>query len=114
MSAIYVSPKNNVELISFYKTLDILVVPSQQDNSPNVIVEALATGTRIIGTNSGGIPELLRLCNQPVVESHSLEDLVRALQPSAIAQIETPDPITVKDNFGYQAYAEQMVSLYSE
>jgi glycosyltransferase involved in cell wall biosynthesis len=114
MSAIYVSPKNNVELISFYKTLDILVVPSQQDNSPNVIVEALATGTRIIGTNSGGIPELLRLCNQPVVESDSLEDLVRALQPSAIAQIETPDPKTVKDNFCYQAYAEQMVHLYSE
>ena len=114
MSASYLSPKNNHELISFYKTLDLLVVPSQQDNSPNVIVEALAAGTKIIGTNSGGIPELLRLCNQPVVESHSREELVRALQPSAIAQIETPNRKIVEDNFGYKAYAEKMVHLYSE
>jgi glycosyltransferase involved in cell wall biosynthesis len=114
MSARCLSPKNNVELISFYKSVDLLVVPSQQDNSPNVIIEALAAGTRIIGTNSGGIPELLRLCNQPVVESHSREDLVRALQPGAIAQIESPDPKIVKDSFSYKAYAEQMVRLYSE
>lgn len=114
MSARCLSPRNNAELISFYQILDLLVVPSQQDNSPNVIVEALASGTKVIGTNSGGIPELLSSYNQPIIESNSREDLIRALEPSAIAQIEAPDPRKAKESFGYKAYAEQMVRLYSE
>jgi glycosyltransferase involved in cell wall biosynthesis len=114
MRAKCINPRNNEELISFYQTLDLLVVPSQQDNSPNVIIEALAAGTKVIGTNTGGIPELLTLCNQLVVESNSHKDLVKALQPTSIAGIAPPDQKLVKDHFSYQSYAERMVQLYCE
>ena len=46
---------------SFWEEIDYLLVISRQDNSPNVIHEAKIMGIPIIGTNVGGIPELLNL-----------------------------------------------------
>lgn len=43
----------------FWKKTQILLVPSIQDNSPNVIHEAKQRGIPVIGSNVGGIPELL-------------------------------------------------------
>lgn len=42
-----------------YSAADVTVVPSLQDNSPQVILESLACGTPVLGTNVGGIPELI-------------------------------------------------------
>lgn len=43
----------------FWKLTQILLVPSIQDNSPNVIHEAKQRGIPVIGSSVGGIPELL-------------------------------------------------------
>ena len=43
----------------FWKRTEVLLVPSLQDNSPNVIHEAKQRGIPVIGSNVGGIPELL-------------------------------------------------------
>jgi glycosyltransferase involved in cell wall biosynthesis len=42
-----------------YSAADVTVVPSRQDNSPQVILESFACGTPVLGTNVGGIPELI-------------------------------------------------------
>lgn len=43
-----------------FRDIDVLVVPSLwHENTPLVILEALATGTPVLATNTGGIPELL-------------------------------------------------------
>lgn len=42
-----------------YSAADVTVVPSLQDNSPQVIIESFACGTPVLGTNVGGIPELI-------------------------------------------------------
>ena len=46
-------------MIDFWKTIDILCVPSIADNSPNVIHEAEILGKPVIASETGGIPELL-------------------------------------------------------
>ncbi len=38
---------------------DLLIVPSLQESFPNVIIEAFLLNVPVIGTNVGGIPELL-------------------------------------------------------
>ena len=44
-----------------YAALDVLVVPSiHEEPLGNVVLEAMASGTPVIGTLSGGIPEMIR------------------------------------------------------
>ena len=45
--------------LNFWETIDVLLVPSRADNSPNIIHEAKRFGIPIIATEVGGITELL-------------------------------------------------------
>lgn len=38
---------------------DMVVIPSHEDNLPNVMLEALACGTPVLGTRVGGIPDAI-------------------------------------------------------
>ena len=38
--------------------------PSEEDCSPNVVIEAMACGLPILTTNSGGIPEIIECENK--------------------------------------------------
>jgi glycosyltransferase involved in cell wall biosynthesis len=62
--------------------LDVLVVPSRYpENSPNVILEAQAAGIPVIGSNLGGIPELVRHdVNGLLFEPNNPADLAKQLQ----------------------------------
>lgn len=44
----------------FWRSIDVLLVPSRADNSPNVIHEAKLWGIPVVSTNVGGIPEILQ------------------------------------------------------
>ena len=43
----------------FWRNIDVLLVPSQADNSPNVIHESKLWGIPVIASDVGGIPELI-------------------------------------------------------
>jgi len=47
------------DITEIYEAADVVVVPSQDENLPKVIQEALAYKTPIVASNSGGIPELV-------------------------------------------------------
>tara|TARA_Y100000996_G_scaffold415264_1_gene409039 strand:+ start:160 stop:1323 length:1164 start_codon:yes stop_codon:yes gene_type:complete len=49
------------ELSNYYKSSKIFIFPSEEDCSPNVILEAMACGLPILTVKSGGIPELINL-----------------------------------------------------
>ena len=44
---------------AIFAAADVLVVPSEVENYPNVICEALACGVPVVGSHVGGIPELV-------------------------------------------------------
>lgn len=44
----------------FYAALDVFICPSKQDNLPNTVLEALACGRPIIGSDIGGIPDMVQ------------------------------------------------------
>jgi len=49
---------DNLASVAF-SAADAIVLPSRQDNLPNTMVEALACGTAVIGSDVGGIPDLV-------------------------------------------------------
>jgi glycosyltransferase involved in cell wall biosynthesis len=51
---------DNRKLAATYAAADVLVVPSQLDNLPNTVLEALACGTPVVGNPVGGIPDMVR------------------------------------------------------
>jgi glycosyltransferase involved in cell wall biosynthesis len=73
---------SGTQLWDILANLDILVVPSRWvENSPNSILEAQAVGVPIIGTNLGGIAELVQHeRNGLLFEVDNADDLAKQLQ----------------------------------
>jgi len=48
------------ELVDLYRTADVFVLPSLYEPFGMVIVEAMSCGKPVVGTDAGGIPEIIR------------------------------------------------------
>jgi glycosyltransferase involved in cell wall biosynthesis len=64
-------------LPAVYGVADVLVLASEREGWPNVLLEALACGTPVVATNVGGIPE--------IVSSHDAGRILSERSPAAIA-----------------------------
>jgi glycosyltransferase involved in cell wall biosynthesis len=72
-------PRQPLESVpSYLAAADILVLPSHSEGTPNVVLEALASGRRVVATSVGGVPDL--------ITSHKLGSLVPPRDPDALAE----------------------------
>lgn len=62
---------------SYLAAADLLVLPSHHEGTPNVVLEALASGRRVVATAVGGVPDL--------ITNPTLGSLVPASDPDALA-----------------------------
>lgn len=46
-------------LAALYCAADVLLLPTLEDNLPNVVLEALAVGTPVVAFNVGGVPDMV-------------------------------------------------------
>lgn len=104
--------RNPSDLQEVLSEIDVLVVPSTHDNLPNVLGEALINGVGLIGSDVGGIPEVIEMFGQRLFPSGDLESLIRAMRNYQItdrADLQSKAKVV----FGYQAIAKKMITIYS-
>lgn len=70
-------PRPLAEIPQWMAACDVLTLPSWAEGTPNVVLEALASGRRVVGSAVGGIPDLLT--------DGSLGELVPARDVDALA-----------------------------
>ena len=51
--------QNDAEAGNYYRAADLYLHPARADTFPNAVLEALASGTPVVATSVGGIPEQL-------------------------------------------------------
>ena len=103
--------------LDFWSQIDYLLVLSVADNSPNVIHEAKYFGIPIIGSNVGGIPELLDPKNDYTIESSGnqiseLESLLKSIESS----FKYIDPLSIQNKYNRlsMAHLRKLIKLYQK
>ena len=63
----------------WFRTADVLCLPSHNEGVPNVVLEAMACGTPIVATRVGGIPEVVPEFAGLLIPLHDRQALASAL-----------------------------------
>jgi len=107
-----VEANSDEEVISELINLDVLVVSSTEDNSPSVIGEALSLGVRVIGSNVGGIPEILQKFGMPTFESKNANALAEHLINLSHSHNVHETRHLAKEEFGEVKIGKQYAEFY--
>lgn len=68
-------------IVTLYSASDVFVIPSLEENLPNMIMESMACGTPVVGFETGGIPEMIdHLENGYVAAYRQAADLMRGIR----------------------------------
>jgi glycosyltransferase involved in cell wall biosynthesis len=98
--------------------IDIFVNTSSIESFPNAALEAMACGCCVIGSNVGGLPELITHREDGLVfESTSLADLTAAIrlaagEPDLRERLRRQAVLTAHHRFSMQATLERTEALY--
>jgi glycosyltransferase involved in cell wall biosynthesis len=116
----YLGAKNREEIIEWYRKASFLVLPSQKEGFPVVIIEALACETPVIATNIGGIPEILpdNECGI-LVPSNNPKKLAEAIQflldkKGIRIKFGRRGRIMVEDHFSMDVVVGKLCKIYDE
>ena len=106
---------NDISIENPYAFMNLLLVPSRQDNSPNVIGEAFMSGTRVIGSTAGGIPELLKEFECAAVDTTNPNLFASAILGEMSHRYSRKELSNKAQKiFGYSKIGNQVRSLYQE
>lgn len=98
---------------------DLMVVPSRFDNQPNVVMEALAMNTPVVGSRVGAIPDMVDAsvgCLFEAGNSSELADILSNLldDPSNLAELSRACRGYLEGNFTWPATAAKHLELFAE
>ncbi|MFW5740095.1 MAG: glycosyltransferase family 4 protein [Myxococcota bacterium] len=110
LPVVFPGPCSHEDVATWIGASDLLVLPSHAEGTPNVVIEALVSGRRVVATAVGGIPA--------VIKDPALGRLVPCGDASALAEalgeeVERPyEPEAVKAAAGFGSWDESGRALY--
>jgi glycosyltransferase involved in cell wall biosynthesis len=100
------------EIARWMNACDVFSLPSYSEGQPNVVIEALACGARIVATRVGGIPELdSGKGNLRLVEPRSSAALATALEELFDTE---PPPLASTFIPSWRENAEQILRIFDD
>ncbi|MGZ3416656.1 MAG: glycosyltransferase family 4 protein [Polyangiales bacterium] len=98
------------EIPHYVAAADVVTLPSWNEGTPNAVLEALASGRRVVATDVGGIPDVMHSPELGImVPARSPEQLGRALGEA----LDTPySPADVAARAGVRSWAESAQELF--
>ena len=110
---------DDISLVTLYSAVDVMIVPSKQENLSNAIMESLACGTPVVGFNIGGNSDLIEhKINGYLAEPFDTLDLARGIE--WVIDNDNYDALSFKARdkvmreFDSKIVANKYIELYSE
>ena len=106
------------EIAAYYQMADVSVLPSLKEAISISGLESMASGTPLIGTSVGGIPELIdHEENGLLVQPRSPEEIAEAINrlhnnPQEVKEMGSNARAKVVDSFSWDAITERTVEVY--
>lgn len=93
---------------------DVLVLPSEYENMPCVVLEALVSGLPVVCTRVGGLPEVVDDSNGRLVDPGDLPKLITAIEQVLAAKLDRAQIAERSiERFGLEAIASQLRDVYT-
>ncbi len=106
---------SQAELVQYYNSADVLVLPSKREGMPNVVLESLACGTPVIGAKAEGVQELLTCPEAGIVlDERSPEAIVAAAEKLSVNY---PDPAATRthaETLGWEPTIDGLLKVLRE
>jgi glycosyltransferase involved in cell wall biosynthesis len=108
------------QLGAYYREADLVCVPSLSDTLPSVVLEALVSGTPVLGSDVGGIPfmvqEGLNGLLVPPKDHEALSDAIESLyqKPGRLAQLKKNARPSVLPRFSWESIGKSIYELIEE
>lgn len=106
------------DLARHYAAADLFLFTSLADNQPLSVLETMATGTPIVGFQTGGIPEMVRQGESgflvPQKDVKALSACLRRVlaEPSLLASWAERGALRAQTMFSHERFIENHVALY--
>jgi glycosyltransferase involved in cell wall biosynthesis len=103
-----------------YAAADMFVLPTLQENLPNSVLESMASGTPVVASDVGGVPDAVRHLDNgylvPPAHAGALAEGIRTLlgDGELRARLSASARATVENEFGSELEARRFAELYEE
>lgn len=107
------------DVLSFYRRADFLVLTSDWEGTPNVLLEAMACNLPVLATAVGGVPDLVidgctGLLVEPTNEEQLDDKMLELINDSALRQrLGNAARAHVEENYSLQRLPYHLATLYS-
>lgn len=114
--AVFLGNKTHEEIVDYYSAADFSILPSLMEATSISGLEAMAAGLPLIGTDVGGIPELIRdgvngyLCRP--ADPLDLADKINKLLADDFQEFGKNSRIMVEEQFDWRRIGEKTLEAY--